>query len=382
MSSDDEPARKPVISDKLSNTSGCASLGRALQEAQSATDRINSVIEPCRSFLYEPPISSVLQIGKMYSSLVQIPEMARIGAVAEHFKTTPLHSFIGELQKSPLMEAAQRVGAIGAAYQEQIDRMQLPAARLGNIVEAIGGIIKLQTIGELVRMPTSYDPDVSHALRDEFGDWRDPMSFQEYPEGSRADFYQSVGFDEELIEFSDEDFPQVIEQTSIVRPTSEIEALLGPFSDGYAAQFVPGNHELQAFNWLHTLERAIRYTLDRIMTEAYGPKWPKARLPNGMHDDWQSKKAKAGLVGQPGQSLIEFADFTDYLGIIVRRDNWREVFSAFWPREQDVRESFQRLHYIRIETMHNRVLLKQDLVLLYSEGRRLLEALAQYHARH
>tara|TARA_R110002012_G_scaffold103911_3_gene243957 strand:- start:11161 stop:11403 length:243 start_codon:yes stop_codon:yes gene_type:complete len=80
--------------------------------------------------------------------------------------------------------------------------------------------------------------------------------------------------------------------------------------------------------------------------------------------------------------LIEFADFTDYLGIIIRRDNWREVFSAFWPREQDVRESFQRLQYIRIETMHNRVLLKQDLILLYSEGRRLLEALAKYQARY
>tara|TARA_R110002012_G_scaffold318012_1_gene535462 strand:+ start:37190 stop:38098 length:909 start_codon:yes stop_codon:yes gene_type:complete len=299
MSDDDKPAKKTVISDKLPSTSGFASLGKALHDAQSATDRINSVIGPYRSFLNEPPVSSVLQIGKMYSSLIHMPEIARVGAVVEQFNTHPLLSLIGELRKSPLMEAAQRVGAIGQGYQKQIDRMQFPAVRLGKLAESVAGIIKLQTIGELVRMPSSYDPDVSRALRDEFGDWRDPMSFHEHPVSTRADFYQSVGFDEDLIEFSDEDFPQIIEETSIVRPASEIEELLGPFSDGYAAQFVPGNLELQAFNWLHTLERAIRHTLDRIMTEAFGPKWARARLPNGMHDEWQSKKSKASVVGQP-----------------------------------------------------------------------------------
>jgi hypothetical protein len=54
--------------------------------------------------------------------------------------------------------------------------------------------------------------------------------------------------------------------------------------------------------------------------------------------------------------LIEYADFTDYAAVICRADNWREVFSTFFNRPESVRESFQRLHPIRLDAMHARLI--------------------------
>jgi len=371
MASEDNPKVNSAGKSNLSRTPVVSQLGRAVSATEQVRTRVGSILEPYRSIIQSFPISAAAQAGFLRLSLDHSPEIARVGAV------------ITQLRASPLIAAAQRVGVVGLAYQQQLDRMRSSVLDWTEMAAGMSGAIKLQTIGQLVRLPASYDQDVSSALRDEFGDWRDPMTFQDNPEGSRSDFYQNMGFDGDLVAFSDDDFPVIAEQTGILRPVSEIEQLLGPFLPaGYATSLDAGDLELQAFNWLRTLERAIRHTLDRVMTDAFGPNWPKARLPNGMHEQWQSKKQKVCLgdrSASSGEALIEFADFSDYSAIILRRDNWKEVFARFWQRPEDVRESFQRLHYIRIETMHSRSLIKPDLIQLYSEGRRLLEALAKYH---
>jgi hypothetical protein len=47
------------------------------------------------------------------------------------------------------------------------------------------------------------------------------------------------------------------------------------------------------------------------------------------------------------------------------------VFEPFFRRLEDVRESFQRLHPIRLDTMHARPITQDDELLLYVEARRL-----------
>lgn len=44
-------------------------------------------------------------------------------------------------------------------------------------------------------------------------------------------------------------------------------------------------------------------------------------------------------------------------------------------RKEDVQESFRRLGPIRISTMHARLVLKEDLLLMASESTRLLNAI-------
>lgn len=70
-------------------------------------------------------------------------------------------------------------------------------------------------------------------------------------------------------------------------------------------------------------------------------------------------------------SLIEYADFTDYIEIIKRADNWNEVFQIVFRRKDDVQEAFYRLFPIRLATMHARFITLDDELLLRAEVRRI-----------
>jgi hypothetical protein len=86
-----------------------------------------------------------------------------------------------------------------------------------------------------------------------------------------------------------------------------------------------------------------------------------------------------GLMGHifvnDGNLDVPTWDFTDYELIICKRDNWREVFGVFFDRPENVRESFQRLYPIRLDTMHARPITHDDQLLLYVETRRLLKVI-------
>ncbi len=130
-----------------------------------------------------------------------------------------------------------------------------------------------------------------------------------------------------------------------------------------------------AHNWLQRLERLLRRFIDEQMTLAFGADWPKHRLPGGFRDRWEDKKSKAADAGAADLPLICYADFTDYAVIICKSDNWRDVFAQFFKRPEDVRESFQRLHPIRLDTAHARLISQDDELLLYVEVKRLSSAI-------
>jgi hypothetical protein len=110
------------------------------------------------------------------------------------------------------------------------------------------------------------------------------------------------------------------------------------------------------------------------MTAQYGANWPK-RLAPKMRESWEIKKTKAESAGIVISTLIELADFTDYMEIIQRKDHWETIFKVRFGRIESVRESFQRLYPIRLSTMHSRFLTKDDELYLIAEARRILSAI-------
>jgi hypothetical protein len=87
------------------------------------------------------------------------------------------------------------------------------------------------------------------------------------------------------------------------------------------------------------------------------------------------KKRAAEQNGARVWPLIAYADFTDYPIVICKRDNWREVFEPLFGRQESVRESFQRLYPVRLDTMHARPIIKDDELMLYVETRRLIRVI-------
>ena len=64
-----------------------------------------------------------------------------------------------------------------------------------------------------------------------------------------------------------------------------------------------------------------------------------------------------------------------YKEIIIRKDNWGNVFQLIFGRKEFVLESFHRLNAARVTTMHNRELTGEDVLFLVVEIKRLSKAM-------
>ena len=122
-------------------------------------------------------------------------------------------------------------------------------------------------------------------------------------------------------------------------------------------------------------EYHLRNVIDNAMTVAFGPDWIMHRLSEPIRASWLEKQKRGLAAGEVKQPLISYADFTDYVAIIIRKDNWRDVFSAIFQHKSSVEESFRRLYPVRNCTMHSRPITKDDWIFLLVEIKRLSNAM-------
>jgi hypothetical protein len=96
-----------------------------------------------------------------------------------------------------------------------------------------------------------------------------------------------------------------------------------------------------------------------------------------VYQDWKRKREIALQKKEEAQTILHYADFTDYEKIITRKDNWSEVFASRFVNMVDVQVSFQRLYVARNCTMHMRPIAKEDFLMLTAESTRVLKAIGK-----
>lgn len=265
----------------------------------------------------------------------------------------------------------------GSSIQRAIERMNTPWLDKIESIRSLGGFAALQGIGHALKDMPAFGHNLGAALRVDLGDWRDTITwpaeiFTDY--SARSDFYVSRGFNPALTDFPSPAFEESLDIAELRREPPGLVDLYGspiPGDDDEEEGFARTN---TAHDWLLRLETQLRRFIDALMTETFGADWARHRLPNGLYDKWEDKKRKALQSGGRELTLIAYADFTDYILIIGKRDNW-QVFEPFFGRQEDVRESFQRLHPIRLDTMHARPITQDDELLLFVETRRLIKVI-------
>ena len=294
--------------------------------------------------------------------LPEIPELARL---------------LVEYQKSPLAEALHRYQQQTASLQQALERMQMPWLDMQDRLQSVNAFTKLQGIGQVLARFETFSPALNSALRVDLGDWRDRISWSNSILADfhkRSVFYQDLGFDPNLTEFPSPTFHETLDIAGVIREPPSLVSIYGPpvppSSD--KEEEVQLERTNMAHDWLLRLETQLRRFIDDRMKDKFGPNWPKHRMPRNLYQQWQQKKATAKNTGAREWPLIAYADFTDYEAIICKRDNWREVFAPFFGRPEDVRESFQRLYPVRLDTMHARPITQNDELLLYVETHRLM----------
>jgi Swt1-like HEPN len=321
----------------------------------------------------DPPWRRELELAtaamEVFQNRFRLPEMQEAERLLTQFR-----------ENSPFEELT-RYSAQESSLRQAIESMSTPWLDVHEAMKSMEGFVEIQGIGHALRNMPAFDQDFAATLRLDLGDWRDTISWP--PEiftdlSARSKFYVGLGFNAALTDFPLPAFEQSLDIAGLRRD-------LPPMVEGYGPPVRPvdGDEEegLTRTNAAHDrllrLERLLRKFIDEEMTRAFGADWPKHRLPNGLYDQWHEKKRKAEQAGAEERPLVEYADFTDYVPVICKTDNWREVFGPFFNRPESVRESFQRLHPIRLDTMHARLITQDDELMLHVEVKRLVKVIVK-----
>ncbi len=342
------------------------------EEAMQAALGSIEVLQRAGVFDVESQLRRDMELARLaisgFDARFRLPEMTEVARLMVEFRT------------SPLSESLARYAEQASSLQRAMESMCTPWLDAQEAMHSMAGFAELQGIGRaLVSMP-SFGDSLASALRIDLGDWRDPIAWR--PEmftdlEVRSDFYVSLGFDRALTDFPAPAFEQSLDIAGLRRePPSLVDRYGAPVARSNDDDNEEGLARTNmAHDWLLRLETQLREFIDERMTRSFGTGWPKHRLPDGLYESWQEKKRKAIEAGGKEWPLVAYADFTDYERVICRGDNWREIFAAFFGRPESVRESFQRLYPIRLDTMHARPITQDDELLLYVETRRLVKVI-------
>ena len=103
------------------------------------------------------------------------------------------------------------------------------------------------------------------------------------------------------------------------------------------------------------LRRIIQAKLERITAD-----WWKRRVPPDVRQNAESKKSRNEMPWpwhvQEDLHPIFYLDFTDYIKIIRRRDNWKQAFEEVFADDEYISSSLKQLEPIRIRIAHSRKL--------------------------
>ena len=368
------------IADRLQSVGENSALMQAMESIRRNEELTRAAIGPLLELLragvldldssWRREMDVARQAMEGYHARFKLPKIDETARLLETFKS-------GELSNIMARYAGEY-----SSLKRAMESMRTPWLDIQETMRSIAGFAEIQGIGHALRMLPAFDENLSVALRVNLGDWRDPIAWR--PEiftdlAARSDFYISLGFNPALTDFPLPAFEQSLDIADLPRelPPAAGGQDTGTLRDKDDREEDGLSRTNGAHDSLQRLERLLRKFIDERMTQAYGPVWVKQRLPNGLYDQWREKKRKAEKAGAEVRPLVEYADFTDYPKIICRGDNWQAVFGTLFVRKESVRESFQRLHPIRLDVAHSRLITQEDELLLRVEVRRLVKVMAK-----
>ena len=263
-------------------------------------------------------------------------------------------------------------------FRQAIEAMTTPWLDSQNQLRSIEGLLGLQHIGHELHSKPVFDVESAERLRHYLGDWRARIAwpsaiFTDAP--VRSGFYLERGLHPDLTYYPAIAFDQAITNAGVKRAPPPYIRAYAHADDKRGEEDAGFERTNAAHDRLQRFESHLRAFIDQRMTANVGKNWIKHRVPGDMCRQWKDKQAKALDEGESKQPLIAYADFTDYVQIIVRRDNWDQVFASVFRRKSLVQESLQRLYPIRVCTMHARIISQDDELYLHAETNRLLTAM-------
>lgn len=346
------------------------------KEMNKHQEAMRLALEPFASIKQSLVFDEIERISAQFSEMTRITEQFQQRfRMPELGETARLAAQIQERMRIDFEPLRLHTDAISEAMKG----IQTPWLDAIDAMRSAQSFAALQGIGKTLAQFPAFGDEVTFSLRDHLGDWREPLELSAEIANdifARSTLYESRGFNPELTEFPAPAFEDAMDLAELSEPVPDIVIVPDLIIPAPSASDEPGYERTnRAHNRLLRFEAHMRKFIEGQMRSAFGENWIKHRVPGDIRKAWLEKQVKAREHGDDPLPLFEYADFTDYEIIIVKRDNWAAVFEAVFRHKESVAESLRRLYPIRLSTMHARLISQDDELYLLAEVKRLLKAI-------
>lgn len=171
----------------------------------------------------------------------------------------------------------------------------------------------------------------------------------------RRELYREAEVDEGLIEADPETTIEIgIASGAIVGEIiEEGRYVVGETASGLLT-LTTANLASDIFELVGTIETALRRLITAKLDALAGPKWFKQRVPGALFGKAKETRQRALKAGEPNAALIEFLTLGELMEIVLRSDNWDEVFEPIFRNREWFKRDIEVIGVARNPNAHYR----------------------------
>ncbi|MCY4426447.1 MAG: Swt1 family HEPN domain-containing protein [Halieaceae bacterium] len=230
------------------------------------------------------------------------------------------------------------------------------------------GFARLSRLSDAAHTEKPYSAPVVELVASELGD-----GLETFPDNSASDRDAAAvcaGLNSELISFPTDAYNEVVLAAGFNFRFARLPAAQAVEPDDSGAVLDPAHWQV-----LTEVERRLRHTVEKTLTELSGPKWIRKRVAPSVRQGWEQRQEEERKAGRTVYKPIEYANFMELADVIGQTDNWRDGFEPIFRNRDDLIVSLRRLHPVRKAIAHSRPLSRYDILTLVNEATRIFGAL-------
>ena len=267
----------------------------------------------------------------------------------------------------PLQEHFVKIDDWQSSLLQRMENIATPWAIKSHLNASVIGFARIARLHDIAAGAAPFASQKSSIYEEDLGL---PVPFDANAEPiERENAMMDAGLKPEVIAFPTSAYSNVLTCAGFKLLIEPIDSVTSDNGD------TSGVVDTQHAFLLGQVELRLRKTVETELMKIDGERWYRTRVPRPTRDRWEERKEKDQKQRGDSYPMISYADFTDLSEIICRKDNWKDAFQQFFDSKPDVQVSLQRLSIVRRAIAHYRPLVRADQLILFSEARRILNAL-------
>lgn len=151
-----------------------------------------------------------------------------------------------------------------------------------------------------------------------------------------------------------------------------VEAVQAPEEIASRAKDAERRRLLDAYDILLHLELNLRELIERKLRELHSHRWWKSGVPDGIRKSCEMRKQEKERPTSRSHHPIAYAYVDDYRAIILKRDNWNQLFVSIFGNSCELETCFTWVGRVRPDIAHARPVSDED-YLYFTTGARWIQ---------